>query len=77
MAKLTTEQRKKMPAGEFALPGGRFPLNDKTHQRMAISGATRAEHAGNISASQAAEVKAKARKKLGASSDGDGHWSGH
>ena len=41
------------------------PINDPTHARMAISGATRSERAGNISASEAARIKAKARKKLG------------
>lgn len=53
-----------MPRSEFALPGGRFPIEDATHQRMAISGATRAEHAGNISTEQAAKVKRLARAML-------------
>ena len=39
-------------------------MNDKTHQRLAISGATRSERAGNISASTAARIKAEARAKL-------------
>lgn len=65
MAKLTAAQRKHMPGKEFAGPHHSFPINDKTHARMAISGATRSEHAGNISASEAASIKAKARKKLG------------
>ena len=64
MAKLTSEQRKNIPQGEFAGPGRSFPINDKTHARMAISGATRSEHAGNISSSEAQNIKAKARKKL-------------
>jgi hypothetical protein len=42
-----------------------FPIGDKTHQRLAISGATRSQRAGNITPSQAASVKAKARAKLG------------
>lgn len=65
MAKLSAEDRKEMPKGEFAGPGRSFPVNDKTHARMAISGATRSEHAGNISAAEAAKIKAKARAKLG------------
>lgn len=64
MAKLTAKKRKAMPKGEFAGPGKSFPVNDKTHARMAISGATRSQRAGNISPGEAAKIKAKARKKL-------------
>lgn len=65
MSKLSTERRKHMSKNEFAGPNRSFPINDATHARMAISGATRSEHAGNISASTAAKIKAKARRKLG------------
>ena len=65
MANLTAAKRKKMPASEFAAGKGHFPINDKTHARLAISGATRSERAGNISASEAASIKRKARAKLG------------
>jgi len=65
MAKLSTKQRKAMPQSEYALPGKRFPLNDASHARNAISGATRAEHAGNITPAQEATVKTKANAKLG------------
>ena len=64
MAKLTAAKRKRMPKSEFAGPGRSFPVNDPTHARLAISGATRAQRAGNISASTAASIKAKARRKL-------------
>ena len=67
MAKLSAQTRKKMPSSSFAGPGKSFPVNDKNHARLAISGATRSQRAGNISASTAAAVKAKARKKLGSS----------
>lgn len=54
-----------MPAADFAVPAKRaFPVNDPVHARLAISGATRAYHAGNISLSQMSSIKAKARKKL-------------
>jgi hypothetical protein len=53
-----------MPKGEFAGPGRSFPVNDKTHARMAISGATRSERAGNISHEEAEHIKAVARRKL-------------
>jgi hypothetical protein len=59
MAKLTTAQRKKIPQSKFALPGGRFPLTDKKHDKAAImlsnKGTTPAE---------AALVRSKARTKL-------------
>lgn len=63
--KLTARDRKSMPSKEFGLPKSKgFPMNDPTHQRMAISGATRSERAGNISGSTADKIKAEARKKL-------------
>lgn len=66
MAKLDAAKRKSMKSSEFAEPGKKaFPLNDATHQKMAISGATRSANAGNISASEAARIKALARAKLG------------
>jgi hypothetical protein len=37
MAKLTTAQRNAMPQKEFALPGGRYPINDPNHARNALS----------------------------------------
>jgi hypothetical protein len=57
--------------GPFALPGGvkgskapAFPIGDAKHARLAISGATRSQRAGNINSSQAAKIKAAARAKL-------------
>ena len=64
MAKLTAAKRRKMPGKDFANGNGSFPINDPTHARLAISGATRSQRAGNISASTAAKIKAKARAKL-------------
>lgn len=63
--KLNAADRKKMPSREFAGPGKSFPVQDATHARMAISGATRSYNAGNISKSTEDSVKAKARAKLG------------
>lgn len=65
MGVLFAAKRKAMPAKEFAGPGKSFPVNDATHARLAIGGATRSERAGNISASEASAIKAKARAKLG------------
>ena len=53
--------------GKKAGPNGSFPIADKKHARLAIGGATRSEHAGNISASTAARIKSEARAKLGKS----------
>jgi hypothetical protein len=62
--KLTVSARKKIPSGKFAGPDRSFPITDKNHARAAISGATRSEHAGNISAATADKVKSRARKFL-------------
>ena len=65
MSKLSAADRAKMPKKDFAEPGKKaFPMNDKTHARMAISGATRSMHAGNISEAEADRIKAEARRKL-------------
>lgn len=69
MAVLDKAARSKMPAKDFAGGGPKgskgFPINDPTHARMAISGATRSFNAGNISASKEAQIKSAARAKLG------------
>lgn len=36
-AVLTAKARKKLPKGDFALPGGRYPLNDESHARNALA----------------------------------------
>lgn len=72
MSKLTAKKRAALPKSEFALPSKRaFPLSDKNHQRLAISGATRSQHAGNISAATADRIKSEARQKLGMKSKGE------
>ena len=65
MAVLNAADRRSMPKSDFAGPGRSFPIQDATHQRMAISGATRSEHAGNISPAEEERIKAEARAKLG------------
>lgn len=77
MTVLDADKRRKMPSSAFALSGKRFPMNDAVHQRMAISGATRSERAGNISASTADRIKAEARHKLGISPGGYAPNSGY
>lgn len=56
-------QPSKVP-GKKAGPNGSFPIGDAKHARLAIGGATRSEHAGNISESTADHIKAQARAKL-------------
>lgn len=65
MAKLKASTRNALASSTFALPGRKFPIPDKNHARAALSGASRAEHVGNITAAQAATVRAKAKAKLG------------
>lgn len=68
MARLTAAKRRGMKRSTFALSGRRFPVNDEAHARAALSGATRALRAGNITASEARKVRGKARAKLRGSS---------
>ena len=66
MAVLSAADRRKIPAKEFGQPKKLgFPMEDKTHDRMAISGATRSYNAGNISKSEEERIQAEARRKLG------------
>jgi hypothetical protein len=40
MAKLTAKARKAIPKKDFALPGGRYPIEDKSHARNALARAS-------------------------------------
>jgi hypothetical protein len=60
MTKLTTEARKKLPKSDFALPGGRYPVEDKAHARDAKSRASQGYNSGHLSASDKAKVDKKA-----------------
>lgn len=37
MAELTTKARKRLPKGDFALGGRRYPIEDKAHARNALA----------------------------------------
>jgi len=37
MAVLSTAERKKLPAKDFALPGDRYPIHDESHARNALA----------------------------------------
>lgn len=65
MAVLSASDRRQLPAGQFAGPGRSFPIPDQDHAEKALQLVGRSESAGNLTASQAATIKAKARAKLG------------
>jgi hypothetical protein len=54
MAKLTAAARKKIPAGKFALPGGRYPVENASHARNALSRAS-----ANATPAEQATIKRK------------------
>ena len=66
MAKLTTKDRKQVPAAEFGEPGKRaYPMPDKAHAANAKARATQMVKKGNLSESEKKKIDAKANKKLG------------
>lgn len=76
MSVLSSKARDDLQANQFALPGGRFPITDLVHARAALSGAPRAEHAGNISAAEEATVERKANAFLTAHEGAAHHADG-
>lgn len=64
MADLTAKGRAALPSKDFAGKGKTFPVENNAHARAALSGASRAEHAGNISKAQESKIDAKADAKL-------------
>lgn len=55
MAKLTAKARKAIPKKDFALPGGRYPIEDKSHARNALARAS----GKSVESTVRAKVKAK------------------
>ena len=53
-----------MPAKEFALPGGKYPINDASHAVNAKARATQMENKGKLSPAQKATVDRKANDFL-------------
>lgn len=65
MAVLHAAERNRMPSKTFGLPGKRkYPMPDKSHAANAKARATQQVSAGNLSAEQAARIRAKANKIL-------------
>lgn len=58
MAQLTAAARKKIPTKSFALPGRRYPIEDKSHARNAL-----ARVSGNGRPAEKKRVKAAVHKK--------------
>lgn len=66
MSLLTSRQRKNMPRSEFALPGGRYPINDPSHARNALA---------RVSGNGTPEEKAKVRSAVHSKYPGIGEGS--
>jgi len=65
MARLTAAKRGALPKSTFGLPKVRgYPMPDKTHARLAKSGASRALHVGNIGEGEKQAIDAKADRIL-------------
>lgn len=58
MAKLTAAARKKIPTSSFALPGRRYPIEDRSHAQNALA---RVSQFGTPS--EKAAVRAKVHRK--------------
>ena len=58
MAKLTAATRKKIPTKDFALKGRRYPIENKSHARNALSRVSQ-----NGSPAEKAEVRAEVHAK--------------
>lgn len=71
---LSKQSRMKSATNGAGLKPGAYPMPDKKHARLAKSGASHAEHVGNISASQRAKIDARADRILhGYSGSGQGN----
>jgi hypothetical protein len=72
MAVLKAKKRNSLKGSQFGLPGERkYPVNDPSHARNAKARASEMEHKGRLSASQKAEIDAKADRVLGHGSKPD------
>jgi len=56
--RLTAKQRHALPASDFALPGGRYPIENESHGRNALARA--AQHA---SPAEQAKIRAAVHRK--------------
>jgi hypothetical protein len=64
MSKLTASTRNALPDADFALPGRRYPVQDKSHAANAKARATQEVRQGILTPAQKAKIDAKANKVL-------------
>lgn len=65
MGKLTTMKRKKMPKGEFGMPGERkYPMPDKSHAVNAKARASQMVKKGKLSEGSKEKIDAKANRVI-------------
>ncbi len=65
MAKLTSAARNKLPKRDFALPGRKYPVEDRGHAIAAKGRAKTALKRGRLTKSQYKTVVRRANRKLG------------
>ncbi len=65
MAKLTTKERKALPASAFAGPDRSYPVMDKSHAANAKARASQAVKSGRMGKSTEKKIDAKADRILG------------
>jgi hypothetical protein len=66
MAVLKAAKRNALPSSTFGLPGSRkYPMPDRSHAANAKARATQQVARGNLSASSASKIRAKANRILG------------
>lgn len=61
---LNAAKRNKLAPSQFAGPHKSYPVPDANHARNALARVSQAVKAGRMSASQAAKIRAKARRVL-------------
>lgn len=77
MAKLTTKQRKAMPASKFGMPAEKkYPMPDASHAANAKARASQQVKAGKMSMAQAKKIDAKADAMLGENDSETGMMTG-
>lgn len=64
MAKLTSKERKRIPAKDFAGPGRTYPDENRSHAVAAKGRATEMWEKGKISKSEMQRIHSKANEKL-------------
>lgn len=61
---MNSSTRNSLPTSEFALPGRKYPVNDRSHAANAKARATQMENAGKLSATDKEKVDRKANAVL-------------